>query len=141
MTGTDKRYVIDLAEAQRLWVAQLDCWAGTEHTLRAAVAATLRQFLSRLTVPGEPRRVALRGQSQYRLGQLVHGLGAALVLRRLASGNDRARTDRAVQLSRLSLRQPPARLLAMICLNMAVRAGALMVSPSRMATVRAVLLP
>ena len=46
----------------------------------------------------------------------------------------------ANQLSRFSLRQPPARLLAMICLNMAERAGALMVSPWRMATVRAVLL-
>ena len=30
-----------------------------------------------------------------------------------------------------SFRQPPARLLAMICLNMAVSAGALMVSPRR----------
>lgn len=49
--------------------------------------------------------------------------------------------QRTGQLSRLSLRQPPARLLAMICLNMAVRAGALMGSSSRKATVRAVLLP
>ena len=38
-----------------------------------------------------------------------------------------------------SLCQPPARLLAMMCLNIAVRAGALMVSPWRTATVRAVL--
>jgi hypothetical protein len=45
------------------------------------------------------------------------------------------------QLSRFNLRQPPARLLAMICRNMAARAGALMVSPWRTATVRAVLLP
>ena len=44
------------------------------------------------------------------------------------------------QPSRLSLRQPPARLLAMMCLNMALRAAALMASPRRMATVRAVLL-
>ena len=44
------------------------------------------------------------------------------------------------QLSRLSLRQPPARLLAMICLNIAASAGALMVSPWRTATVRAVVL-
>src|SRR6476661_10162300 len=40
----------------------------------------------------------------------------------------------------LSLRQPPARLLAMIARNMASRAGALIVSPFRTATVRAVLL-
>jgi hypothetical protein len=45
------------------------------------------------------------------------------------------------QVSRFSLRQPPARLLAMMCLIMAVRAAALMVSPARTATVRAVLLP
>jgi hypothetical protein len=45
----------------------------------------------------------------------------------------------ASQLSRFSLRQPPARLLAIICSNMAVRAGALMVSPWLTATVRAVL--
>src|SRR5215470_16918527 len=45
------------------------------------------------------------------------------------------------QLSAFNLRQPPARLLAMICLNMAVSAGALTVSPCRTATVRAVLLP
>ncbi len=42
--------------------------------------------------------------------------------------------------SRFSLRQPPARLLAMMCWNMVLRAGALMASPWRMATVRAVLL-
>ena len=42
--------------------------------------------------------------------------------------------------SRLSLRQPPARLFAMICLNISVRAAALIVSPSLMPTVRAVLL-
>src|SRR5256885_9994522 len=42
------------------------------------------------------------------------------------------RSISANQLSRFSLRQPPARLLAMICLNMAERAGALMVSPWRM---------
>jgi hypothetical protein len=40
--------------------------------------------------------------------------------------------------SRFSLRQPPARLLAMMCLNIAVRAGALSVSPRATATVRAV---
>jgi len=39
-----------------------------------------------------------------------------------------------------NLRQPPARLLATICRNIAVRAGALIGSPSRIATVRAVLL-
>src|SRR5918995_1769652 len=44
------------------------------------------------------------------------------------------------QLSRFNLRQPPARLLAMICLNIAVRAGTLIVSPWRTATVRAVVL-
>src|SRR5258708_5926398 len=38
-------------------------------------------------------------------------------------------------------RQPPARLLAMICLNIATRADALMVSPRRTATVRAVVFP
>ena len=42
--------------------------------------------------------------------------------------------------SRFSLRQPPARLLAMICRNIALSAGALMASPRRTATVRAVLL-
>jgi len=41
----------------------------------------------------------------------------------------------------LSVRQPPARLLAIICLNMAARAEALIVSPWRTATVRAVVLP
>ena len=41
--------------------------------------------------------------------------------------------------SRFSLRQPPARLLAMICLNIAVSAGALMCSPWRMDNVRALL--
>ena len=41
-------------------------------------------------------------------------------------------------LSRFSLRQPPALLLAMICVNIAARAATLMVSPSRIATVRAV---
>jgi hypothetical protein len=40
----------------------------------------------------------------------------------------------------LILRQPPARLLAMICLNIAASAGSLIGSPSRKATVRAVLL-
>jgi hypothetical protein len=44
------------------------------------------------------------------------------------------------QLSRFNFRQPPARLLAMMFLNMAVGARALMVSPWRMATVRAVAL-
>src|ERR1700730_17144045 len=44
------------------------------------------------------------------------------------------------QPSRFHLRQPPARLLAMMCLNISVSAGALMVSPWRTATVRAVLL-
>ena len=39
--------------------------------------------------------------------------------------------------SRFSLRQPPAGLLAMICLNIAVSAGALMCSPWRMDNVRA----
>ena len=39
-----------------------------------------------------------------------------------------------------SFRQPPARLLAMICLNIAISADVLMASPSRKATVRAVLL-
>jgi hypothetical protein len=34
-----------------------------------------------------------------------------------------------------SLRQPPARLFAMICLNIAVRAGLFIVSPWRTATV------
>ncbi len=43
------------------------------------------------------------------------------------------------QLSRFNLRQPPARLLAIMCSNMAMRAGALIVSPWRTATVRAVL--
>ena len=42
--------------------------------------------------------------------------------------------------SRLILRQPPARLLAMMCLNIAVRATALIGSPRRKATVRAVVL-
>jgi hypothetical protein len=36
---------------------------------------------------------------------------------------------RAVQLSLFSLRQPPARLLAMMCLNMVLRAAVLMGSP------------
>lgn len=40
--------------------------------------------------------------------------------------------------SRFSFRQPPARLSAMIWLNIAISAGALIVSPSRIATVRAV---
>src|SRR5438309_7175 len=40
----------------------------------------------------------------------------------------------------LILRQPPARLLAMICLNMAVSARRLIFSPSLYATVRAVVL-
>jgi hypothetical protein len=40
----------------------------------------------------------------------------------------------------LQPRQPPPRLLAMICLNMALSVGALMTSPWRIATVRAVLL-
>ena len=39
-----------------------------------------------------------------------------------------------------SFRHPPALLLAMICFNMALSAGALTFSPRRMATVRAVLL-
>ena len=53
----------------------------------------------------------------------------------------RARTPREpLEFPRFSLRQPPALLLAMICSNIAVRAGALMASPSRIATVRAVLL-
>lgn len=39
-----------------------------------------------------------------------------------------------------SFLQPPARLFAIICLNIAVRAGALIFSPCRIATVRAVLL-
>jgi hypothetical protein len=42
--------------------------------------------------------------------------------------------------ARFSLRQPPARLSATICLNIALRADALMVSPWYTATVRAVLL-
>jgi hypothetical protein len=41
--------------------------------------------------------------------------------------------------SRFNLRHPPARLLAMICLNIAPSALALMGSPLRNATVRAVL--
>ena len=48
--------------------------------------------------------------------------------------------DRPPHPSGFNVRQPPARLLAMMCLNMAVRAGALMTSPWRKATVRAVLL-
>lgn len=40
----------------------------------------------------------------------------------------------------LILRQPPARLLATMCRNIASSAGSLIVSPSRKATVRAVLL-
>jgi hypothetical protein len=44
------------------------------------------------------------------------------------------------QLSRFNFRRPPARLLAMMFLNMAVGARALMVWPWRMATVRAVVL-
>jgi YceI-like domain len=51
------------------------------------------------------------------------------------------RAENCQSVSRFNLRQPPARLLAMICLNMAVRARALIVSPWRTATVRAVLLP
>ena len=43
--------------------------------------------------------------------------------------------------SRFSLRQPPERLLTMICRNIALRAAALMVAPRCTATVRAVLLP
>ena len=38
----------------------------------------------------------------------------------------------------VSLRQPPTRLLAMMVLNISVRARALMVSPLRIAAVRAV---
>ena len=45
-----------------------------------------------------------------------------------------------VNVRAFSLRQPSARLLAMICLNMALRAGTLMASPGQMATVQAVLL-
>ncbi len=44
------------------------------------------------------------------------------------------------QLSRFSFRQPPALLLAMICLNIALSAGALIVAPWRIATVRSVVL-
>src|SRR5215470_17136592 len=40
----------------------------------------------------------------------------------------------------VSFLQPPARLFAIICLNIAVRAWALIFSPCRIATVRAVLL-
>ena len=42
--------------------------------------------------------------------------------------------------SRFTLRQPPLRLFAMICLNMARKARAFIFSPWRIATVRAVLL-
>lgn len=50
------------------------------------------------------------------------------------------REEHRAQPPALILRQPPARLLAMICLNISVSAGALMASPSRKATVRAILL-
>jgi len=50
-------------------------------------------------------------------------------------------TGASVLPPRLSVRQPPARLLAIICLNMAVRADAFIVLPWRTATVRAVVLP
>jgi hypothetical protein len=53
MTGTEKRQVIDLAEAQRLWAAHLDSLSGQERAPRPAVTATLRRFLSRLAVPDE----------------------------------------------------------------------------------------
>ena len=48
--------------------------------------------------------------------------------------------NKPVSITRLSFLQPPARLFAIICLNMVVRAGALIFSPCRIATVRAVLL-
>jgi hypothetical protein len=56
MTGSNKRYVIDCAEAQHLWATHLDSWAGKDRVERFAVSATLRRFLSHFTDPDEPRR-------------------------------------------------------------------------------------
>ena len=59
MTGTEKGYAIDIAEAQRVWTDHLDGLAGKDRPVRPAAAATLRQFFSGLADPSDPRRLNL----------------------------------------------------------------------------------
>jgi integrase/recombinase XerD len=89
MTGTEKCYVIDLAEAQRLWAAHLDSWAGQDRATRPAVTATLRRFLSSLAVPDEPRRLVFdKGSLWQWLTEDAKGRSVSYVAERLAIVND-----------------------------------------------------
>ena len=113
------------------------------------------------TISGKIRRVELREQETDRLGLPPRAASRARRHRVLGGRLPRTLSDHGVtgfgsnagvmpteqravrpgrgdQLPAFSLRQPPARLLAMICRNMAARAGALMASPCLTATVRAV---
>ena len=89
MSGAEKRQVIDLAEAQRLWAAHLDSRAGQDRAVHSAVTATLRRFLSSLTVSDEPRRLAFDKRSLWLwLTDDAKGRSVRYVATRLAIVND-----------------------------------------------------
>ena len=94
----------------------------------------------------DPRHGHDDGGGEPRSGQrVVEGSWASSLKARdvpVSHGGDRAsRAGHYPPAAALSLRQPPARLLATICSNIACNAGALIVSPSWMEICRPVLLP